>query len=374
VPEGLERYESALAPLVVSVLESLYSLEFTQRFLDPSRFAELRDRLRPCREQIRATAETLRSAQVPDPLEGFNARWIEGVSLVERALDRFLDPTDTANPIADVLASMRSMARAQETLYSIHEFPPLSRYFVEPALHDRLETLDPARGEGGASVGLHHSGGKEGAGARGQLCLYVPETYDGEQDWPLVVALHGGSGSGREFLWAWLREARGRRFLLMAPTASGPTWSLLGPDTDGPMLRGMVAWVASRWRVNPARVLLTGLSDGATYSLLTGLSAGAPFTHLAPISGVLHPHNASNGNLDRAKGKKIYLVHGSLDWMFPVQTARFADEQLRSAGAEVRYREIGDLSHTYPREENASILEWFDSDLALPQSAAKERG
>jgi len=29
------------------------------------------------------------------------------------------------------------------------------------------------------------------------------------------------------------------------------------------------------------------------------------------------------------------------------------------------YREIEDLSHTYPREENAAILEWFDASLRL---------
>ena len=36
------------------------------------------------------------------------------------------------------------------------------------------------------------------------------------------------------------------------------------------------------------------------------------------------------------------------------------------AGAELAYREVADLSHAYPREENARILEWFDPGLALP--------
>jgi len=57
-----------------------------------------------------------------------------------------------------------------------------------------------------------------------------------------------------------------------------------------------------------------------------------------------------------------------LDWMFPVQTAREAAALLERAGADLCYREIPDLSHTYPREENARILEWFDPALALPRS------
>jgi phospholipase/carboxylesterase len=45
--------------------------------------------------------------------------------------------------------------------------------------------------------------------------------------------------------------------------------------------------------------------------------------------------------------------------MFPVQTARMAREALQAAGAAVVYREIEDLSHTYPRDENPAILDWL---------------
>ena len=59
--------------------------------------------------------------------------------------------------------------------------------------------------------------------------------------------------------------------------------------------------------------------------------------------------------------KRIYWVHGALDWMFPVQTARTAVEALKSAGADVKLHIIEDLSHAYPREENSAILNWFRS-------------
>jgi phospholipase/carboxylesterase len=128
----------------------------------------------------------------------------------------------------------------------------------------------------------------------------------------------------------------------------------------------MVAWVSARWRVKRSSILLTGLSDGGTFALLTGLGEASPFTALAPIAGVLHPSNAINGNLVRAVGKRIYLVHGARDWMFPVETAQRASDRLREAGAHIVYREIADLSHTYPREENGRILEWLDPVLAVP--------
>ena len=47
--------------------------------------------------------------------------------------------------------------------------------------------------------------------------------------------------------------------------------------------------------------------------------------------------------------------------MFPPQLARQAEQTLGQAGAEVTYREIADLSHTYPRDENGAMLDWFMS-------------
>ena len=67
----------------------------------------------------------------------------------------------------------------------------------------------------------------------------------------------------------------------------------------------------------------------------------------------------ASGDLARAQDRPIYLIHGALDWMFPVYTARVAQEALRAAGARLVYREIEDLSHTYPRDENPGILDWL---------------
>lgn len=360
-----EEYQGALSRAGVATLTALGALETASRYLHPPQMGQLRDALRPHFDELGQALDAYRSLDAPAPLTAFHQRFCEGAELAHRALEMFLSVSGPDQAIVKVLGSLRTFCRALECLYALHRFPPLSRYFVESAYHERLEVLD-GRPPEGVSVGLHHTGGERGPDARGGFCLYVPESYDGRGDWPLVVALHGGSGCGRDFLWTWLREARGRRFLLAAPTAQGPSWSLMGPDLDAGPLRAMVEFVSSRWRVDRERVLLTGLSDGATYALLEGLSEGAPYTHLAPVSGVLHPAVAAGGNLARASGRKIYLVHGCLDWMFPVATAEMAARELRAAGADLTFRAIDDLSHTYPREENDRILAWFDPRLALP--------
>lgn len=40
--------------------------------------------------------------------------------------------------------------------------------------------------------------------------------------------------------------------------------------------------------------------------MLCGLQEDSPFTALAPVSGVLHPANFSNGNRERTRQRRIF--------------------------------------------------------------------
>jgi phospholipase/carboxylesterase len=361
-PEGSppRAWREAMARAVAAALEGLRALEAVQRRLHPPDLPALRGELAPLARQVAAARDALAAAGVPAGLEPFHAQLSEGVGRVAEAASLLAEPGGPADGVVRVLSGLRMACRAQESLYPLRlALPPLGRFFAAPEWHARLPELDPEPPEG-VTVGVHAAGPADG---RGGFHLYVPERYTAARDWPLVVALHGGMGSGRDFLWTWLREARSRGFLLLAPSSQGTTWSLMGPDVDEPALRSMLDYVAGRWRVDRTRVLLTGLSDGGSYALLAGLAEGAPYTALACVSGVLHPRSAAGGALARAAGRRIYLCHGALDWMFPVALARAARDVLVQAGADLTYRELADLSHTYPREENARILEWFDPRL-----------
>ena len=155
-------------------------------------------------------------------------------------------------------------------------------------------------------------------------------------------------------LWTWLREARSRCFLLLAPTSTGTTWSILSPEVDGAAITSVLEDVRRKWDVDSDRILLTGISDGGTFALVNSLQSGSPFSDFAVIACVLPP-----ADLQMARGKRIYWVHGALDWMFPVKDAQRAAKMLEQAGAHITLRVVHDLSHTYPRDENARILEWF---------------
>jgi phospholipase/carboxylesterase len=233
----------------------------------------------------------------------------------------------------------------------------VNSFFLDPARRDDVDLLARLARPANENTGIIHDHNEPGS--RGGFSLYVPEYYTPERAWPLAMALHGGSGNGRGFLWSWLRDARSHGAILVAPTATGSTWALMGEDTDTPNLARILASVQSRWNVDPAKLLLTGMSDGGTFCYVTGLERASPFTHLAPVAATFHPLMAEMADAERLRGLPVYLVHGRLDWMFPVQGARQTHQLLSAAGAEVTYREIDDLSHCYPREINAAILTWL---------------
>jgi len=307
---------------------------------------------------LRTARRALAAARVPPGLESWAERFVAAVGEVGRSCDA-LGEMGAAPPFARielVLASLHHAARGEEGFYALRStLAPFSGFWDLPGTSVR--DVPPRRADAsGAATGLVHVGP---GSHHGGFSLYVPEDGPPDRVRPLVVALHGGSGNGRDFLWTWLREARSRDLMLVAPTAVERTW---GPRDDEGLL-SILGWIANRWPVDRKRILLTGLSDGATFALVYGLAHPAVYRAIAPLCGVFHPANEAIGNLSRARGVPIYLVHGARDFLFPVEIARETHEILRSAGADVVYRELAGLSHAYPRSENVRILDWF---AALP--------
>jgi phospholipase/carboxylesterase len=279
---------------------------------------------------------------------------------VLEAFDGLRQVLEDAGDIRSVYRALRRVPDALHTLYPLAKLlPQVNRFFLDPSLrsdHALQQQFLDAPAPDRTGVMQFDANDKE----RGGFWLYVPETYVRDHAWPLVMALHGGSGSGRLFLWSWLLDARSKGAILIAPTAVRSTWALMGADPDTPNLARILEFVRSTWNVDPSRVLLTGMSDGGTFTYVSGLEAGSPFTHLAPVAAAFHPMLGQVADADRLRGLPIHIVHGALDWMFPVELARQARDMLSGAGAAVTYRELDDLSHTYPSDINAELLKWMD--------------
>jgi phospholipase/carboxylesterase len=344
------------AALLPPLLRSLDVLGFIARHFHPPDFGAVMDAAGTPDQDLRAARALLDGW--PDELAGVGKQLETAADAVAAAFEGLRNAPEQADGVRAVFRALRYVPRAKEALYPLAgALPPISRYFLDPALRDDAELLARFAAPARDDTGVMHAGNEPGS--RGGYSLYVPEFYTPERAWPLVMALHGGSGNGRNFLWSWLRDARSHGAIVVAPTATGPTWALMGEDTDTPNLVRILDAVKSRWNIDARRMLLTGMSDGGTFCYVTGLEDASPFTHLAPVSATFHPLMAEMASSDRLRGLPVHLVHGALDWMFPVQVARQTHAALAAAGANIVYRELDDLSHCYPNEINAAVLRWL---------------
>jgi polyhydroxybutyrate depolymerase len=174
-------------------------------------------------------------------------------------------------------------------------------------------------------------------GATRTYRLHVPEGIE-DHSVPLLVALHGGGGSGDQFAsssrWDAVADAEG--FVVVYPNGSGgiPTWNAgqccgaaARDDVDDVGFIGeLIDELSATLPIDPSRVVLTGHSNGSTMSyrlacemadriVAIGVQS-APLTHqpCAPAEPVslLHVHGAKDTNvpIDGGEGSGI----SGLNW------------------------------------------------------------
>ncbi|MBW6396930.1 hypothetical protein KPL78_03675 [Roseomonas sp. HJA6] len=348
----------AIGRLVPAVLDALAVLEHAARRVDPETLGALAEAVRQRESPLGPALAASQALDWPEGLLPVRDSLHGAAEAAMRGIGTLGGVMETPDPLRAVSRALREYGPACEALYPLAAFlTPVNRFFLTEAAQQDAALVVALSRPGREGTGTMALGGPPGT--RGGASLYVPETYDTALPSPLIVALHGGSGDGRRFLWTWLRDARSRGCILLAPTAIGRTWSLQEPDLDGTNIARLMAQVAEGWSVDASRILLTGMSDGGTFAYLHGLSAGARFTHVAPVAAAFHPIMVTLADPLRLRGLPLFILHGAQDWMFPCESAQRAAQMLAAGGAAVRHEEIEDLAHTWPREMNAALLDWF---------------
>lgn len=340
--------------LIAQLLKNLDVLEAIQSRLNPNRLGEYQAQLKAAPD-FTAVAETLRAVELPEAQAFPQRQLLKAAAQLTKGKEMFLASESGRAGLMNAFRSLRYFCRAYEALYPLAPYyNDIHRFFLD-APDDVLPATPGQTAEKAVARGISNFNNERGQ--RGGYSLYVPEYYSAEKEWPLIVALHGGSGHGADFFWNWLRPARSYGAILLAPTSQANTWSLSEHNVDGKSILKMVNHVISSYKIDPRRMLLTGISDGGTFALMITASKMNIFSHTAPVACAGHAFTA---HAKEFSGKKIYLVHGGQDWMFPVAPVRQAAEALKAAGAEIIYREIPDLSHNYPRDENRAIVSWMN--------------
>lgn len=193
---------------------------------------------------------------------------------------------------------------------------------------------------------------------------YVPPTIDLAAPAPLLVVLHGAGQRGRDLLEGFRREADARGIILLAPNARRQTWDLVTSYARGAedglafgddilTVDEMMGQVFSQYAIDPKRVAIAGLSDGASYALSVGINNADLFDGVIAIApGLISswPAGADVG---------VYIAHGEKDRILPVSISRDGiAPQLAASGVEVEL-EVFDGGHELREDVLKRALDWL---------------
>lgn len=194
--------------------------------------------------------------------------------------------------------------------------------------------------------------------------LYVPpQLRDEEGPFPLIMFLHGyGERTTNRILLAGLPVAIAGHFGANKPNGPFPFIAFFPIDPTGRWRAGstevenvMTAldYIITRHRIDPSRVYLTGISAGGNGVWELAQAYPDKWAAVVPVSAFISP------DVERVRHLPAWIFHGAKDQMAPVERQRTLVQQLKSAGAEVRYTEIPDQGH-FAADDAYNPIELYD--------------
>jgi len=232
-------------------------------------------------------------------------------------------------------------------------------YFVNPSPRARLklaaERADSATiiaafrsARNGFATGIQKAWLTDTAGSSYCLGYVTPAAIASDTTYPLIIYLHGGTGSPRndkgDSAFRMLSDlADTFKLFIASPSANRdtPWWSAGGLYRILQALRFM----SLHYPINPDKVFLAGVSDGATGCYAAANTIPAPFAGFIAVSGFggmlpMVGMPIAPGNL---KGRLIYNVNAGHDRIYPIENVEDFIHTLHDQGVSV-------LSKVYPDE------------------------
>lgn len=181
-----------------------------------------------------------------------------------------------------------------------------------------------AAGSPGAqrTAGMTH-GTLKFAGEDRSFRLFIPFGLRANSAVPLVVALHGGLGSGDQFALTSRFEslAQDQGFVVVFPDGIGATWNAGGccgqasrtNVDDVGFLAALIDLVKREAPVDAGRVFMTGHSNGAMMAFRFGCERPELVKGIAPVAGSLEIPQCKAG-----RGTNMLAIHGDADQNHPI--------------------------------------------------------
>ena len=181
--------------------------------------------------------------------------------------------------------------------------------------------------------------------------VYVPINYDATSQRPLVVLLHEVLGDERSYFSGLydpvvIKGESERRGAILAAVGGGER-SAPYRGTGQEEVFEVIQAISRDYKIDPARVYLSGHSIGA--AVAWGIASTRPemFAAIAAVSGGAPVQGDALGALlGRLKGIPALIIHGAKDGIAPVENSRKVLAAAQKAGLKVEYIEMPDADHT----------------------------
>jgi predicted peptidase len=189
--------------------------------------------------------------------------------------------------------------------------------------------------------------------------LFVPDGYDKNKKYPLVLWLHGGGARGTDnekqitegntlgaTIWTKTEnQAKWPSFVLAPQCPVGEWWatndSEMRPSPQLEMAVELLKELQKQFAIDPERLYVGGQSMGGygTWSIISEFPD--MFAAALPLCG--------GGNRSRAKGLvnvPVWAFHGDADTAVNVSQSRAMIDAIRLAGGDPKYTEYKGVGHT----------------------------
>ncbi len=199
--------------------------------------------------------------------------------------------------------------------------------------------------------------------------VQLPPGYTPEKSWPLMWAMHGGPpsnpaqirGSAERMIRVWAEAAATAGWIVASPgitpslTAGARTenrlpYGVFHPEQVDTILRSLRA----RYRINPDRMVSTGISLGSNYSLQFAAARPGWFSAIVPVSTEGDSRELLLRNL---KDTPVYVLEGARDRnIWGIEGPRALAGIVTGFGYDMTYREFPDRAHEGFEDHYADVL------------------
>ncbi len=156
--------------------------------------------------------------------------------------------------------------------------------------------------------------------------LHLPAGYDGEEPGPLLLALHGGGGSGKQMdkLTGGLNQLADRQgFVVAYPDGLDEHWndgravnrSATDDADDVGFLSALVDHLVSQYAIDPGRVYAVGISNGGMMALRLACERPDKFSAVALVASAMSEALAARCAPERPIS--VLVIGGTKDPLVP---------------------------------------------------------